>query len=167
VNLRWSVCSVLLALAACGGHPAARVETPRFAAVTDARAVAWASRDRAAVLPASVHHIQVVIAPGWTAGEHNVFVVAEGRELLAVYRATQAELSEVVAEVGHRYYPTVGTPLDEYEFIINGSFRQPPPPPPPFHDQIPAAYVREVLTNAYQLNQSSAQFTGRPAEVVR
>jgi hypothetical protein len=148
--------------AACGARMAAPVVETAQAREVAAHPILWASRDRAApIVSPSVHHLQVVITRGWAAEDHYVWLISGGRELLAVYRADPREVGEVLGDISHRVYPTVGNPLDKYSISILGSYKQPPPPPPPDPGGIPELIVREVMTVAAGMERESAHLDGR------
>jgi hypothetical protein len=162
----FSRCIIGMALfvAACGARAAPPpAQAPSLHGGPAAHPIAWASRDRTMPIVApTVHHLQMLITRGWRSGEHYVWLVSRGSDLISVYRATQSELGEVLDEVTHRYYPTVGNPTDQASYIILGSFK-PPPPPPPDPGGIPDEIVRQVMSAAAAMERESAHFDGRPA----
>ena len=107
--------------------------------------------------PPGVHHLQVVVTRGWTAGEHYVWLVGDGRELAAVFRASDRDLVELIGEITHRYYPTVGNPLSDVGYSIVGSFKPPPPPPPPDPGGVPDDVVRQVMEAAAAVHGAGAR----------
>src|SRR5215471_1710457 len=132
VNVRYA--SLLIATVfACAGRPAPTglVAPPATRAALEAKPVAWAKRDTSvALVPRSLGRLQIVITPGWNAGEHYAWLITNGTDVIRVFRCAGTEIGELVDAAIHTVYPTVGTPLDQVSFGVVGSIHTPPPPPP-------------------------------------
>jgi hypothetical protein len=151
VNLRWSmlVCAVL---AACQPRPP-EPQIPRSAFA--AKPAAWSRTSlEALTVPKTAKHLQLIVTPGWAKGEHFAWLIADGTEVLAVYRTLTSELGEVIDEASHRYFSNVPSIIDSRSFVILGSYK-PPPPPPPDPGGFPGGYVQSIMLTAQALNKEA------------
>src|SRR5258706_8777192 len=99
VNVRASIlilmCVMAAACAARGaGPPSAPPPSPKVLAT---KIVAWDARDTAPLaLPAQALHVQLIITPGWARDEHYAWFVSNGTDVVAVYRCTDSQRSEIL-----------------------------------------------------------------------
>src|SRR5215468_6761663 len=81
---------------ACAARPPAptnAVAPPATRAALEAKPVAWAARDRsAALLPRAPGRVQIVVTPGWSAGEHYGWVIRNGTDVVKVFRCAGTEI---------------------------------------------------------------------------
>jgi len=144
---------MMVMIAACGASAMAPPVAPRpTRASLDAKAVAWSERDpKAAVVPADVRRLQLVITRGRTESERFAWLVSNGTDVIRVYHTTTVEVGELVGTVIRTVYPTGGSPIDKLDWTITGSVHAPgptPPGPPGF----PGDYVEQVMNLAWAIN---------------
>lgn len=155
----WCSSVLFIAMAACAARPAATTiaAPPASRAALESKPVAWAERDRSiALVPRSIRRVQLVITPGWAAGQHYAWLISNGTEVIRVYRCAGTEIGEVVEAAVRTVYPTGSTPLDNLSFGVLGSIHTPPPPPPD-PGGFPGDYVQQVMRTAWGMNHEQAQ----------
>ena len=159
VKSQMLILSVVVMITACGAHTTKPQVAPQpSAAALAAKPVLWSTREPTArLIPVSTRRVQLIITPGWTKGEHFAWLISDGSDVLAVYKANGSDLSDIVAGVVHSYYPTVANPTDKVSISVMGSFHAPPPPPPD-PPGFPGVYVQEVMHAAWTMNRESARF---------
>jgi hypothetical protein len=155
VNVRHPMLLSVILVAACAaqaGRPGTvATAPPANRAALEAKAVAW-TRTSAELFPRSPARVQIVITPGWADGQHYAWLIANGTDVIRVYRSTGSEISDIVDAAIRTVYPTTGTPLDQLSIGIVGSFHKPPPPPPD-PGGFPEAYVQEVMRTAWGIDR--------------
>jgi len=163
------VCAMVTACAARAvGPPPAPPLSPRVFA---ARVVPWDGREVAPLaLPALAKRVQLIITPGWAADEHFAWLIADGTDVVLVYRCTASQRAEIVETANRVFVPVAGSPLDKASWIILGSTKPPPPPPPDpgGHDggrveYLPRVYVQNVVNTAWEINHQQEQIEGMAA----
>jgi hypothetical protein len=160
VNVRYATLLITM-MAACAGRSSgpttAAIAPPASRAALEAKPVAWAKRDMSVpLLPTSIRRLQIVITPGWTAGEHYAWLISNGSDVVRVYRAAGTEIGDIVDAAIKTVYPTVSSPLDKISFGVVGSIHAPPPPPPD-PGGFPGDYVQQVMRTAWGMNREQAQ----------
>lgn len=178
MNVRASIwilmtCAVTACAAGAAGPTTARLAAPPPPSqrVLATKVAAWQSRDPAPLtLPAQARRVQLIITPGWARDEHYAWLISGGTELIAVFRCTTTQRSEIFDAASRLVMPTVGTPLDKIAFGVLGSIKPPPPPPPDpggepglVVERLPRAYVQGVLQDAWNLNAEQARIEGEAA----
>lgn len=163
-------CAVTACAARAAGPATVLAAPPPSQQVLATKVVAW-SRDMAPrALPAQTKRVQLIITPGWARDEHYAWLISGGTELIAVFRCTTTQRSEIFDAASRLVMPTVGTPLDKIAFGVLGSIKPPPPPPPDpggepglVVERLPRAYVLGVLQDARNLNAEQARIEGEAA----
>jgi hypothetical protein len=156
-NLRLVTLSISFVFVACAAQASGPSGVPKPSrAALAAKPVEWAKRSPGTLLvPSSTKHLQLVVTPGWTKQEHFAWLIAEGTEVVTVYRSTNKDLGEILGEVLQRYFPSSSF-QDTRSFVILGSIKGPPPPPPD-PGGFPVPYVESVLAAAFRLNREALQ----------
>ncbi|NVB83829.1 MAG: hypothetical protein HOV81_35975 [Kofleriaceae bacterium] len=150
------MCSLsLLVVAACasGGHKP--VVSPE---ARDIKATEWSKRDAAAPLwPETAKRVQVIVTGGWSAGEHFVWVVAEGTKPVAVYHVGTSDLADMRSRLGDLVKAELMNPLLSLANGGQGVILGPPPPPPIGPLGFPLRVVNAVVSYAAHLDRESQQ----------
>jgi hypothetical protein len=161
VNVRYARLLIAMTMAACaaraGGPATVAAAPPASREALAAKPMVWAKRDTSVpLLPTSIGRLQIVITPGWAAGEHYAWLVSNGSDVIRVYRCASTEIGDIVDTAIKTIYPTVGSPLDKISFGVVGSIHAPPPPPPD-PGGFPGDYVQQVMRTAWGMNRQQAQ----------
>lgn len=169
MNLRTSMLGLAMcATAACGARPGPPPVSP---GVLEAKVVVW-QRDATPIkLAAQVRRVQLIITPGWVKDEHVAWLIANGTEVLEVFRCTSLERAELTDIANRTTLPTLKDPVDHISFSVLGSINKPPPPPPdpggiPGGLQVaklPRVYVQNVLDAAWNLNAEQVRIDAAAA----
>jgi hypothetical protein len=147
-------------LVACAARATAPVAPKASRAALAATAVEWAKRDpKARLWPASVTHGQLIITRGYDTDERFAWVIAEGTEVIAVYRCTPGEIGDVVDAATLPVRAAVGNPTQDAAWSILGSTDAPGPPRPPH--VFPGPYVERVMRRAWSVNYDPARAEAR------
>src|SRR5262245_36649346 len=120
---------MIAALVVAGGCAAGAQRPPPVSAqARAAKPVDWARRDPTArPWRAPGKRVQMVVSHGWAAGEYYAWFVANGSDVLAVFRCRDGELSQVAAEyMGDMTRAEVGSPADALSWGILGGLYKPP-----------------------------------------
>lgn len=145
----------LLILAACGGGAPKTVDRPEARGIT---ATEWSKRDAAAPLwPETATRVQIIVTGGWAAGEHFVWVVAEGTKPLAVYHVGAPDIGDLRARLADLVKAEEKNPLLSISNGGQGIILGPPPPPPIGPLGFPLRVVNAVIDYAAHLDRESRQ----------
>ena len=162
VNVRYLILLSVIVAAACGAQsarpaPITEMAPPASRAALEAKPTAWAARDTSVPLfSRSIGRLQIVITPGWAAGEHYAWLITNGTDVISVFRSRSSEIGDIVDAAVRTIYPTAGTPLDKLSIGVVGSIHKPPPPPPD-PGGFPGDYVQQVMRTAWGMNRQQAQ----------
>ena len=162
VKQRWSMLLIGVFVAACAARTGGPPEAPKPSReALAAKPIEWSQRERgAALVPASVKRLQMVITPGWEKGEHLAWLISDGTEVIAVYHSTGNSVGEIVDAVAHVVYASEGGVADRLSWVLMGAFNPRPPPPPPGPGGMPQIYVEQVMGTAWRLNRQAEAFAG-------
>jgi hypothetical protein len=159
VNVRYPILLNAIFAAACAAQSARpgtiATAPPASRAALEAKPVAW-TRTSAELFPKSLGRLQIVITPGWADGEHYAWLIANGTDVIRVYRSRSQEIGEIIDAAVRTVYPTVGTPLDSLSIGVVGSIHKPPPPPPD-PGGFPELYVQDVMRTAWGIDREQVK----------
>lgn len=151
---RHSIALLILSIAACGGGHKT-VANPEARAIT---ATEWSKRDASAPLwPETATRVQIVVTNGWSAGEHFMWVIAEGTKPVAVYRVGASDLSDMRSRLADYVKAEGMNPLLSISNGGQGIILGPPPPPPIGPNGVPLTVVKAVIDYATHLDRESGR----------
>lgn len=102
---------------------------------------------------------QLVISGGWQPGESFAWLIADGTKVVAVYRVTREDMSDLLVKIGQQMvFTSVGTD-NKSDWVIAGAVKVPDPPPPPEPGGFPGDYVERVMAAAWRATQVSQPLT--------
>ena len=144
---------VALSLAACAPTAATPKRPPISTTTLQARPVAYVRATALTAWPAGSTRRELIISGGWQPDERYAWFIADGKEVVAVYRTTTKEDLEEIARkfVQDMVFTTVSNPLDKTSWGIAGAIKIPPPPEPE-PGGMPPWYVDKVMTTAWRLD---------------
>jgi hypothetical protein len=152
---RHSIALLLLSIAACGGGAHKTVATPDARGIT---ATEWSKRDASAPLwPATATRVQIIVTSGWSAGEHFMWVIAEGTKPVAVYHVGAPDFSDMRSRLADAVKAEEKNPLLSISNGSQGIIIGPPPPPPVGPIGFPPRVIKAVLDYAAHLDRESSQ----------
>lgn len=149
---------VALSLASSNG-PTTRSTATRHPPISTEARLARATRfSRAAAVPwpPGATRRQLIISNGWRAGERYAWIIANGAQLVAVYRTdTRDEFDDLLRYFTHELVFAAAGSAGAFVTWAIGAVKSPLPPPPPEGSGFPAYYVDEVMAAAWQLDATS------------
>jgi hypothetical protein len=108
-------------------------------------------------VPASTKHVQLVITGGATRDEHYAWLIANGTDVIGVFRASSSEVADVIGAAAGAARVAVASPLQTASFVAIGTIYAPPPPPPPHGKPpfFPPIYVEDVMRLAWNVSHTA------------
>ena len=131
----------------------ARAE-PAPRAMVDAKPVEWAKRATPALeWPANAESVALIITRGWDPDEHFAWLIANGSDVVAVYRANARELDDVIDQAMRTARTRVagggGVGGNSASFVMLGTIYVPGPKGPPHViPGWPAQYLDDIYNAA-------------------
>jgi hypothetical protein len=103
--------------------------------------------------PAGTRRLQIMVTPAWAPGEHLVWLVSGGTNVLQVIRTEGDDLNKLLGRAfGDLALATQESPTASLWFGGAGSLPKPPTPDPPPAPILPPGYVDAMMRIAGQLN---------------
>src|ERR1041385_3606749 len=121
--------------------------------------------------PAAARRVQLVITPGWGKNEHVAWVVANGTDVVSVYRLTSTDRVDLIDHALRTLMQENQGIEDHLSWYILGSIKPPPPPPGPgpggepgpdvLVSNLPRTYVDSVMQTVWNMNLEGARVEGQ------